>query len=133
MSYGLFVMRTRDSSEAAFLDAHNDTAFSESYEIVKRHPSVKKLAPEERGKVQQAVFSVTCDTTRGGEALEIGLSPKCPSCGSQELESGRPVEPFRDWPLPNVGHRSWESKSLAEREALIDGAVRHFLEGGAKR
>ena len=133
MSYGLFVMRTLESSEAVFLDAHKDAAFLESYDIVKRNPFIRGLTPEECGKIQQTVFSVTCDRSPAGKSFEIGIPPKCPSCGSRVIQSWHPVEPFRDWPLPSVGHRSWESKSPVEREALIDDAVRRLLEGGANR
>jgi DNA-directed RNA polymerase subunit RPC12/RpoP len=127
LSYGLFVMRVKGSIEAAFLDATNDFAFLESLEIVKRHPLVKVLGSEIRGKVQQAIFSVTCDTTPNGKQFEIGIPPTCPSCGGQRMQSWCPIVPDRSWPLPIVGHVSWESKSATERELAIDSAIRRFL------
>lgn len=127
MSYGEFVMRTRTSNEAVYLDATQDRAFLESYEIVKRHPLVGDQSQRAQGEIQQSVFSITCDKAADGAAFAIGLLPMCPSCGSREMKSWEPVIPIRNWPLPAVTHRSWEATSATEKDTAVDGAVRHLL------
>jgi len=127
MSYGIFVMRTKELDETAFLDALNDSAFLESYELLKRHPRVANESEASRGKIQQFVFQVACDKTENGESFQIGLSPKCPSCGSRNMETWQQVIPVRAWPLPTVMHKSWDAKTIAEKTAAIDYGVQQFL------
>lgn len=125
-TYGLFVMRTEDSQQA-FLDAISDAVFEESSEMVERHPQVIGLKPHELGKLTQAVFAVTCDKTLDGGSYEIGMPPKCPSCGSHKMASWQPLRPIRDWPLPSVEHQTWNAKSAPEKIVAIDTAIRRFL------
>jgi len=129
MSYGVFVMRTQESGEAAFLDALNDSVFLETYELVKRHPRIASLPEAERGRIQQAVFPVACDKTVRGESLQIGLQPKCPSCGSRNMESWQQVMPSRLWLLPLVRHDSWNAKTVAEKTAAINYGVQELIQG----
>ena len=130
MSYGIFVMRNKVSNEAVFLDALNDPAFKESTELVERNPQFADRVSKSRGAAQQTVFSITCDKTREGASFEIGVFPVCPACGSRDMKSYRPAVPIRDWPLPVVTHKLWETKSASEKTAAINEAIRRFYEKG---
>ncbi len=127
MSYGLFVMRSNASDDTAFLDASNDTVFMESYELVKQHPLLAKENPDQSGKVQQVVFTATCEKTSNGESLIIGLSPKCPSCGLRKPASWLQITPVRQWPLPKVRHDSWNTMKTTEKADAIDRAIHEYF------
>jgi DNA-directed RNA polymerase subunit RPC12/RpoP len=131
MSYGLFVMRTEETDEAAFLDALNDSAFLESYEFVKDHAQLANHTDIDRGRIQQAVFSSVCDKTARGETLRIGLRPKCRSCGSRNMASWQQRMPIKEWPLPTVTHDCWEEKTATEKRAAIDDGIQQVLKGNA--
>jgi hypothetical protein len=127
-SYGLFVMRAESTDDAAYLDAHNDDAFLESFELVKHNTLVVGLTVEKRGALQQAVFSTTCDPASDGKPFRIGLLPRCASCGSRRMESWEPVRPIQSWSLLPVKHTIWNAKTPTEKAAAIDQAVRLYLD-----
>lgn len=127
MSYGLFVLRTKDTDETAFLDAPNDAAFLESYEIVKNSSLVARRDSSAKGRIQQSVFTITCDKSDKNSVFEIGLMPKCPTCGSRNMLNWQPVIPTRDWPLPVVTHVFWEKKTPSEKVAAIDQAIQRVI------
>jgi hypothetical protein len=129
-SYGLFVMRTEHTDDAACLDAFNDSAFVESYDLVKRNKLVLGLSEERRGEVQQAIFSTTCDPSPTGELFRIGLLPKCPICGFRKMSRWAPAIPPQEWVLPLVEHKAWDAKTLTEKSSLIDQAIRQHLGDG---
>jgi DNA-directed RNA polymerase subunit RPC12/RpoP len=133
MSYGQFVMRSKGSDDSAYLDAQCERVFLESYEIVKRHPRLARLAADQRAKVQQAVFAVTCDKAPHGESLEIGLSPKCPSCGLQKPKSWHQIFPVREWVLPSIKHETWNMMDAAAKAHAIDVAIQHFFDENKDR
>jgi len=128
MSYGLFVMRSPESDDSAYLDAPNDPVFLESKELVRLHVRLAQFSAGQVGKVQQAVFSVTCDKTADGASLEIGLPPKCPTCGSHKPASWLQLMPARAWFLPAVRHELWKTRSPAQKALMIDEAVNRFLD-----
>ena len=126
-SYGEFVMRTHGSNETAYLDATQDRAFMESYELVKQHPQVANQKRMIQAEIQQSVFTVTCDRAPNGEKFAIGLRPMCPSCSTRNMKSWEPVIPIRNWPIPIVTHQLWEAKSVEEKNVTIKGAVAAVL------
>ena len=126
-SYGLFVMKTESADDAAFLDAQSDNAFLESCDLVQQNKLVANLTGRKLSRLQQAVFTTTCDPGPHGDAFRIGLRPKCPTCGFRDMESWEPVRPIQEWPLPVVEHQAWNAKTLSEKIEVIDRAVEDHL------
>jgi len=123
-SYGLFVLRSENSDYAAFLDAFNDAAFLESYEIVKTNRCVLDMRDEQKGEIQQRVFCVVCDPDPDGHPLKIGLAPRCPSCGCRSMATWEQIDPSRPWPLPLVGHERWNVLTKQQKVDLVDQTIR---------
>jgi len=119
-------MRTKESNEAAFLEAPNDPVFLESYEIVKNNPLVANRSPLEQGKIQQHIFTITCDKSVEKASFEIGLMPQCPTCGSRNMASGH-LSSQLGLAIAPVTHASWMTKSLSEKIAAVDEAIRRIV------
>lgn len=127
-SYGLFVMRTRESDWSAYLNAVEDSSFRESYELLKHNWLADGKSAAELGGLQQQVFGDVCDKHPRGESFAIGLLPKCPSCGSRRMESWEPLRPIQEWPLPSVTHETWDHLTPPEKRGVIDRALRQALQ-----
>ena len=126
-SYGSFIMRTRTDEDIVYVDALNDKAFSDCYEIVKANSSISKNT-EIQATIQQSVFSLTCEKSPHGGVYEIGLlHPVCPHCKSRNMKSWRPSLPIQSLTLELVNHSSWNSLSMESQIALINEGIHTYL------
>jgi DNA-directed RNA polymerase subunit RPC12/RpoP len=126
-SYGIFVMRSENTDEARSLNALNDSAFLESYELVKQNDSIKSFDALQRGALQQKIFGVICDRNLTGEKFAIGLLPRCPHCGSRKMESWEQTKPIKTWILPSIQHIECDNISSNEKHIKISEAIRRCL------
>jgi DNA-directed RNA polymerase subunit RPC12/RpoP len=124
-AYGQFVLRAEKSDYEAFLDAPNDPAFLESYAILEAHQVAAEMSAEQKGELQQRIFGVVCDPTPDGQQLEIGLPPKCPSCGSRKMANWQQVIPVQAWTLPLVSHERWTAMTERQKVELVVGRLRN--------
>jgi hypothetical protein len=126
-SYGQFVMRSVESPLEAFLDAAADSAFAESWEMLKTHRLTAGMPAEQKRELQHRVFGDLCDRTPDGHPLEIGLCPRCPFCGKRKMANWQEVSPVRSWPLPIVTHECWDGLNFREKGCWIEKAIRRHL------
>jgi CRISPR/Cas system CMR-associated protein Cmr1 (group 7 of RAMP superfamily) len=125
-SYGQFVLRTKVSDYAAFLNVIEDKAFLESNQIVKKHNKMVNHTVRDVAKVHHQIFGMICDLTPSGEKLIMDLLPKCPSCGSRNMKEWQQVAPKKLWPLPPVQHTAWDAKSEDEKKLEVDRLLSKF-------
>ncbi|MDR3404794.1 MAG: hypothetical protein P4L99_19985 [Chthoniobacter sp.] len=98
--------------------------------LVWKHPRIANHDAARSAQVQQAVFSIACDKIANGESLEVGLMPRCPSCGHRRPASWSQIFSAREWPLPAVEHVAWNAMTAEEKAALIDMAIEHYFDQG---
>ena len=127
-AYGQFVLRTEASDYAAFLDALGDSAFLESYELVKLSHRTTAMNDRQRGDLQQRIFGVICDPAPNGQTLVIGLAPRCPSCGCRKMASWEQKTPVQPWCMPLVEHNRWTAMTQQQKADCVDQAIRMRLE-----
>jgi len=120
-------MRSEKSDYAAFLNALDDSAFSEISEMVSEYPEIVRLKDQERAKILHKVFGLLCDEAPDGGKLLMGHLPICPSCGSREMKSWGQVHPPQIWPVPTVEHKKWDRKSHSEKLAAVDKAIKQII------
>jgi hypothetical protein len=111
--------------------ALDDEVYAEFIRLLDGMPDVMALPDNERGGLQ-AVFSVACDRDVDRTPFIVGGNPRCPNCGSHEMETWRSTNPpeIVDVDVPHVTHEWWISKTLDDRKALVRRAVDVFLATG---
>jgi hypothetical protein len=131
--YGVFLLRSEAEGHEAYVEALSDDAFAEAGRLVDESPRAGRLSEQRRAELTRAVFSVACDPAPDGTPYMIGRKPRCPFCGSHDVQFLHATEPpeFADLELPTVTHRKWASLSAEERRRLVDTALQRVLQDGA--
>jgi hypothetical protein len=125
-SYGEFLLRSAGSASEAYLDAMQDSTYQEVNGLLKSHARLRELKPNALAAVLRKSYGlIACDLDQTGNAFQIGMFPKCPSCGSQEMASWEATDPpeFVEKEISPVTHVAWSSLSDAEKAAKVDLAL----------
>ena len=122
-TYGEFLLRSVDGSDEVYLNALNDPTYDEVHQLIKSnvkmaHKSANALA----GVLRKIYGAVACDPGSAGGAYQLAGSPKCPSCGSQEIASWEATEPpeFVEKEVRPVTHANWNWLSSEEKVHKVD-------------
>lgn len=128
-SYGEFLLRSHGDANEAYLNAIQDSTYQEVNGLLKSHPQLRELKPNALASLLRKSYGlIACDPDQGGNAFQIGLFPKCPSCGSQEMASWEATEPpeFTDKEISPVTHGEWSLLTGDEKTAKVDQALRQL-------
>ncbi len=125
-SYGEFVMRSKEGSEA-YLEAITNEVFKEVSEIVEAHPCLVGADERQSGGVIQKIFGVACDPSPSGNQFHIGMNPVCPSCSSLEMKSWQELYPHMPSSIPSVTHNRWAAMGECKKIEIIDRVIRELL------
>ncbi|MBJ7277286.1 MULTISPECIES: hypothetical protein [Marinobacter] len=122
-SYGEFLLRSKKQGIERYLNAFEDSTYSELNNLLKLNPRMTNHKPIQQANVFRKVYGpVVCDPDQYGNAFGIGLSPICPKCGSQRMaswEATDPLEPHIE-DIPKVTHVAWNSMGEDEKEKKLD-------------
>lgn len=124
--YGEFLMRSIGNAENAYLNAFEDKTYDEVSTLLDENFRLTEKSQKIRAKILQQTYGlIACDPDSMGQPFQIGMSPKCPLCGSQEMESWEATEPpeFIEKELRSVSHTAWTSLSEPEKKALIEDVL----------
>jgi predicted nucleic-acid-binding Zn-ribbon protein len=117
-SYGVFILRSAGTASEAYMDALQDSTYQEVNGLLKLHARLRELKPNELAAVLRKSYGlIACDPDQAGQPFQIGMFPKCPSCGSQEMASWEATDPpvFIEMEISPVTHTVWFSLSEAEK------------------
>ena len=128
-SYGVFILRSAGTASEAYLDAMQDSTYQEVNGLLKLHARWRELKPNELADVLRKSYGlIACDPDQAGQPFQIGMFPKCPSCGSQEMASWEATDPpvFIEMEISPVTHMSWSSLSDAEKTTKVAQALKQL-------
>lgn len=132
--YGVFLLRSEAEGREAYVEALADDTFGEVGRLVDVSPRASGLSEWRRAELTQAVFSVASDPAADGTPYVLSRNPRCPFCGSHDVEFVQATEPpqFVEAELPPVTHRRWSTLPTDERRRLVDTALKDVLKGDSE-
>ena len=129
-SYGEFLLRSAGTGESRYLNALQDKTYDEVDVLLQAEPEVAAMPVTKRAKILRKVFGMAaCDRDTSGHPFLIGLHPKCPICGSQEMKSWETTSPpdTVELDIPSVTHHAWASYSAQDKATRVRDCVAQVL------
>ncbi len=124
-AYGEFLLRSAGGS-LAYLNALDDTTYSEVDNLLATIPGTAQLTPLSRADVLQSVYGeLACDPDATGAPFSITQPPTCPQCGARRpswFEHPEPA-PIVDVEVAPVTHGRWAALSRTEKLAALRAAL----------
>lgn len=123
VSYGEFLLRSKKAGIMRYLNALEDPAYKELYGLLKLNPRMLNQKQLQQANILKELYGPTvCDPDQYGNAFEIGLSPVCPRCGSQNMDHWEATDPLELYveTIPDVTHVAWDLMSEKEKEKIVD-------------
>jgi len=129
-SYGEFLLRSEGEGVEAYLDALSDKTYDEVDKLLEAHPMLVGMSAFKRAEILRSVYgAIACDPDQHGNSYVIDGHPRCPTCGSREIESWEFTDPieFVELDIPPVTHQLWNSLSDEEKINRV-GQYLHALQ-----
>lgn len=126
-SYGEFLLRSSKIAGEAFLDALGDATYQEVIDLIKADEQMANKKPNAIADVVRRTYGeIACDPDEQGNYLRIGEFPKCPTCGSQKMESWEALDPPQmvEKSLPHVTHKVWNGLSSVEKQDVVSRVLK---------
>ncbi|MES2217366.1 MAG: hypothetical protein V4501_03035 [Pseudomonadota bacterium] len=126
--YGRFLMRSA-SGEIAYLAAFEDKVFLEFREMSYKNKVFLKIHELSKSDVLQGIFGKACDPATDNTDFQIGRSPVCPECNTNNKLSWHETNPpeLIEMNIKNVTHNLWATLSRNEKEIVLNNAIQSFL------
>ena len=125
-AYGEFLLRSIDGADEAYLNALNDLTYDEVHQLLKSNVKVAHKSANALADILRKIYgAVACDPDGAGGAYQLAGSPKCPSCGSQEIASWEATEPpeYIEKEVSPVTHNNWNQLSNEEKTHKVDAML----------
>lgn len=122
-AYGEFLLRSVDGSDEAYLNALNDPTYDEVHQLLKFNVKMAHKSANALADIIRKIYgAVACDPDGAGDIYQLAGSPKCPSCGSQEIALWQATEPpeYIEKEVKPVTHTIWNQLSSEEKALKVD-------------
>ncbi|WUR11026.1 hypothetical protein E7V67_014990 [[Empedobacter] haloabium] len=125
-AYGEFLLRSEGTLEVAYLNALEDAAYGEVYDLIKQNPRMHGMREHFIADVLRQIYAVVaCDPDSAGYSFGIGQFPRCPFCSAGNVAHWEEIDPpiFIDLPADPVTHTCWDDLSKDQKIAKIDNEL----------
>jgi DNA-directed RNA polymerase subunit RPC12/RpoP len=128
-SYGGFILRSSGQGTAVAMDTIEDPVFDEVSRLLREIGAYGGKDESQRADLIQGIAGVACDKDVDGSEFGILTEPRCPACGSREMESWGPTDPPREYEVavPVVTHNEWASLSRTEKMSMLRARLQKFM------
>lgn len=123
--YGVLGARSAGRDTLIAIETFEDPVFEEARELSRRCVSELRvnLTDRREADVFWSAWSAVCDPDENGTRFVIGAMPRCPDCGSRDVNMLRETSEIGDVHLPAPCYPAWHSMTSSEKALTIRAAV----------